>query len=112
VLKNAKVKVILNEIMQRNNGESGQLYKITELSLLPRKLFHFFFRVQVDQGFVSGVLVDAGSDSSTFVPGQLLGLSDPEDPIRFIPGQMEDGSFVPGQNTKGVFHPGKKLYKN
>jgi len=42
------------------------------------------------------------------VPGQLLGLSDPEDPIRFIPGQFEDGSFVPGQNTKGVFYPGEK----
>ena len=61
--------------------------------------------------FVSGVLVDTGTDSCRFVSGQLIGLADAEDPLRFIPGQLDEDTalFVPGQNTKGVFYPGKQF---
>ena len=61
----------------------------------------------IDDFFVSGVLVDVGTDASQFVTGQLFGLSDAEDPVKFVGGQTEDGSFVPGQTTKGVFFPGQ-----
>ena len=65
-----------------------------------------FDSVTIDDFFVSGVLVDVGTDASQFVTGQLFGLSDAEDPIKFVGGQTEDGSFVPGQTVKGVFYPG------
>jgi hypothetical protein len=68
-----------------------------------------FCSVTIDDFFVSGVLVDVGPETSQFVTGQLFGLSDAEDPVKFVGGQMEDGTFVPGQTTKGVFYPGNCL---
>ena len=65
--------------------------------------------VAVDDEFVAGVLIDAGSDAFRFLPGQLFGLADQDDPIDFVAGQMEDGTinFVPGQAAQNIFYPGK-----
>jgi hypothetical protein len=69
-------------------------------------ILFLFCSVTIDDFFVSGVLVDVGPETSQFVTGQLFGLSDAEDPVKFVGGQTEDGAFVPGQTTKGVFYPG------
>jgi hypothetical protein len=73
------------------------------------KYFILFHSVTIDDFFVSGVLIDVGPETSQFVTGQLFGLSDAEDPVKFVGGQTEDGAFVPGQTTKGVFYPGNCL---
>jgi hypothetical protein len=74
------------------------------------KYFILFHSVTIDDFFVSGVLIDVGPETSQFVTGQLFGLSDAEDPVKFVGGQTEDGSFVPGQTTKGVFYPGNFFF--
>ena len=67
-----------------------------------------YSRVVADGEFVAGVLVDVGGVDAQFLPGQLFGLADSEDSVKFVAGQMEDGTlnFVPGQPMDGVFYPG------
>lgn len=91
--------------------------------LLGEKFFHFIecafgldkslihFRLEIEGKFVSGVQVDAGGEICKFIPGQLVGLADADDQLRFVAGQLDDkNSFVPGLSANGIFFPGIYIY--
>lgn len=68
-------------------------------------------RLPIDGVFVNGVLVDAGGETCQFIPGQLVGLADVDDQLRFVAGLMDvkKESFVPGLTVEGEFYPGIPL---